>query len=97
DIKAERDRLTAEVEKRDLLDKVSTSTGVPKNLIHGETEEQMMASAQALNTYIESLKPSYPQDKGGAKSAKPLTKEEILKIEDTEARMAAIAQHIELF
>ena len=97
DVKAERDRLTAEIAHRDLLDKVVAETGIPRGLVHGDTEEEMRASAQAVAAYVETLKPQHPTDKGGAASPKPTTRESILAIKDEDARRRAIAENIELF
>ena len=41
DIKAERDRLAAQIQRRDLLDRVSAATGVPAALLKGETEDEL--------------------------------------------------------
>lgn len=97
DVKAERDRLKADIAHRDLLDKVVAEVGVPRDLVHGETEDEMRASAQAVAAYAESFKPTHPQDKGGAASPKPTTRESILSIKDEDARRKAIAENIELF
>ena len=97
DIKAERDKLIADIAHRDLLDKVMAETGVPRELIHGETEEEMRASAMAVTAYAETFKPSHPTDKGGAATPAPTTRASILAIKDEDARRKAIAENIELF
>lgn len=95
DIKAERDKLSQELEYRVLLDKVSEETGIPKSLIHGETEEEMTASAKAVSEYIETIKPKYPEDKGGGTTPKPQTRASLSDIKDPIARLNARAQIIE--
>ena len=95
EVREERDRLAADIARRDLLDKVSAETGVPRTLIHGETEEEMAASAKALSDYIESQRPAYPEDKGGAKTAAGPTRESLSDIKDPKKRLMARARIIE--
>lgn len=55
-------------------EKVAKETGIPANLLTGETEEDCTAQAQSLKDYIKTQSPSYPTltDSGevtGAKTA----------------------------
>ena len=77
DIKAERDRLAAQIQRRDLLDRVSAATGVPAALLKGETEDELTESAEAVRTYVSSQVPAYPADKGGGATPKPATHADI--------------------
>ena len=97
DIKAERDALAGQIAHRELLDKVSAATGVPATLIHGETEDDMTASANAIAAYAKAQQPAYPTDKGGGANPAPATRESILSIKDPAARRAAIAANLDMF
>lgn len=84
EVVAARDRALADVESlnasiahRDLVDRVSADTGVPSALLHGDDEETLRASAEAVSAYVKAQMPSYPQDKGGGASPKPPTHEGI--------------------
>lgn len=97
--KAEREleSLKAEKARSDLAAKVSAATGVPAGLISGADEESMTASANAIAAWAKSASGAMPADKGGAASAKPMTRSQILAIEDESERRRAIADNIELF
>lgn len=102
-----RDAATAEVESlraaiahRDLVDRVSDATGVPRSLLKGETEEELTASAEAVKAYASAQapeQPAYPEDKGGAANPSPLTKEQILAEPDRDKRLKLIAENLSLF
>lgn len=68
DVVAERDRLVGEIARRDLVDRVSRDTGVPAELLHGDTEDELAASAEAVRAYADARQPAWPTDKGGAAS-----------------------------
>ncbi len=92
--------LTARMAHRDLVDKVHVATGVPAALLKGETEEELMASAEAVKAYATAQvpkQPKYPEDKGGGANPSPLTKEQILAEPDREKRLGLIAENLHLF
>lgn len=93
--------LRAQIAHRDLVDKVSADTGVPGSLLKGETEDDLMASAEAVKAYAGTLtppkQPKYPEDKGGGANPAPLTKEQILAEPDTQKRRRLIAENLGLF
>lgn len=92
--------LEAAIAHRDLVDKVSASTGVPGSLLKGETEEELAASAEAVRAYAGAQAPqppAYPEDKGGGANPTPITREQILAEADTQRRQRLIAENISLF
>ena len=97
---AEVEALRAQIAHRDLVDKVSADTGVPGSLLKGETEEELVASAEAVKAYAGTQappEPTYPEDKGGGATPAPITKEQILAEPDTQKRRALIAENLSLF
>lgn len=100
----ERDRLTKELETikserehASLISRISQETGVPQELLHGETEDDILASANAINAYLEKTKPPYPKDKGGAANKKTMTRDEILAIKNPTERRRAIEANLGQF
>ena len=92
--------LEATIAHRDLVDKVSDETGVPRSLLKGETEEELMASAEAVKAYAGAQAPKppeYPEDKGGAANPSPMTREQILAEPDTQKRRKLIAENLSMF
>lgn len=92
--------LEAAIAHRDLVDKVSDATGVPRSLLKGDTEEELTASAEAVKAYAGALAPkppAYPEDKGGGANPKPITKDQIEAIKDPEERVRVRAQHLDLY
>lgn len=87
----------AELARNEMISSVSKETGVPEELLHGDTEEELRESAEAVKGYIASQKPSIPPDQGGAAGAKPVTKEAIEDIDNPVARVRARAQNISLY
>ena len=67
----------AEIARRDLLDKVSKETGVPAELLKGDTEEELAASAQQIAEFAKAKEPGIPQDKGGGAQHKQAARREI--------------------
>lgn len=59
----------AELEKARLVTRIAQETGVPAGLIHGESAEELEASAKAAAEWAASLAPAYPSDKGGSATA----------------------------
>lgn len=95
DAAAKRDEADAVREARD---RVSRETGVPASLLQGETEEDMAASAKALNDFALSKAPGYPLDKGGAAKADPAqTRRSIEEIRNPAQRVMARAANISLY
>ena len=95
---AELDALKAEAQRRDLVDKVSSDTGIPANLLHGDSEDELRASAKAVSAFVESRKPAQPLDKGGAPAPSgAMTRDAIEKIKDPVARVKAMAAHADLY
>lgn len=106
EVAAARDKANAEVESlraqiahRDLVDKVSDATGVPRSLLKGETEDELNASAEAVKAWADAQAPQqrYPEDKGGGMTPSPMTKEQILAEPDTQRRQKLIAENLHLF
>lgn len=95
--KAAADQAAAELAKTKLALQVSHDTGVPIALIHGDTEEEMAASAKAASEWAAAMAPSYPADKGGSASAAPVTRESIDRIKDPLARLHARAANANLY
>lgn len=76
---------------------VSEKTGVPASLLHGETEEELTASAQAISEFVKASAPAYPTDKGGAPTPQAATRESISQIKDPLERIAARAENVNLY
>lgn len=93
--KAERDQLKHADEMRRWAAEVEQSTHVPAAVLRGSTKEEMQAHADQLLKAGFSNYGSVPDS--GEPPAPVATKESILAIEDDDARLAAIAAHIELF
>ncbi len=96
-LKARLAGMEAEKARADLVAKVAEEKGVPASLLHGEDEDALKASADAIAAYVSKQVPGYPADKGGAGKAKPMTKEAIEAIADPVARIRARAENIELY
>lgn len=81
---------------RKIRENVSTSTGVPANLLSGEDEESCTAQAKAILEFAKGGK--YPQvHDGGEIHAPTMTKEQILSIKNERERLKAIEANIGLF
>lgn len=97
---SELEALRSQMAHRDLLDKVHAATGVPSALLKGETEEELMASAEAVKAYVGAQvpePPAYPQDKGGGANPSPITRDQIESIKDPVERVRVRAQHMDLY
>lgn len=83
---------------RTIKDKVSEETGVPQNLLVGETEESMRTHAEGILNFI-NKKGGYPKvsDKGEVVTPKKATKDSILSIKNEKERLKAIESNIDLF
>ena len=89
--------LTARIEHMRLVERVHVATGVPSALLKGETEEELIASAEAVKAYAGSQAPAYPEDKGGGASPSPITRDRIESIRDPAERVKMRARHIDLY
>ena len=87
----------AELEKARLVTRIAQETGVPAGLIHGESAEELEASAKAAAEWAASLAPAYPSDKGGSATAPTVTRESIEGIKDPIARIRARAENADLY
>lgn len=87
----------AELEKTKLVMQISRETGVPPELIHGDTADELAASAKAASEWAASMTPSYPSDKGGSATAPTATRESIEQIKDPLERIRARAEHADLY
>lgn len=84
-------------ERTRALMEVSQATGVPADLLKGETAEELSASAQLVNDFVARKQPGYPSDKGGGSNGAAVTRESIESIKDPAARIKARAEHIDLY
>lgn len=84
-------------ERARTLMEVSQATGVPADLLKGETAEELSASAQLVNDFVARKQPGYPSDKGGGSNGAAVTRESIESIKDPAARIKARAEHIDLY
>ena len=91
--------LTERMAHRDLVDKVSDETGVPRSLLKGATEEELVASAEAVKAYASAQAPApkYPEDKGGGTVPSPITREQIEAIKDPVERVRVRSEHMNLY
>lgn len=96
DVSAELERLKADAARNALVNKVAAEKSVPASLLQGTTEEELAASAEALVEFAKK-QTGFPTDKGGAASAKPVTREVIEKMTDPVARVRARAENINLY
>ena len=97
---SELEALRSQMAHRDLVDKVHAATGVPSALLKGETEEELMASAEAVKAYAGAQAPkppAYPEDKGGGANPSPITRDQIESIKDPVERVRVRAQHMDLY
>lgn len=94
----ELERARAEAEHRELVAKVARESGVPAELLHGESEEELAANAAAIASYVEAQRPGYPADKGGSPGGgAPVTAESIEKIRNPIERVRMRTAHPELY
>ena len=84
-------------ERTRALMEVSQATGVPADLLKGETAEELAPSAQLVNDFVARKQPGYPSDKGGGSNGAAVTRESIESIKDPAARIKARAEHIDLY
>lgn len=82
-----------------LVSRIAEETGIPAKLLHGETEEELKASADLVSEFVATKAPNYPTDKGGAVQggAKTLTQAQIAQIKDPMAQLKAIRENKEAF
>lgn len=94
-LQAKLDAMNKATELRNIREKVSKNTGVPTDLLSGDTEEACSDQAKAILAFA---KTGYPKVKDGGETHPPvMTKEEILAIKDERKRIKAIEDNIDLF
>ena len=76
-LRGELEAMKAEKARAELIAKVAEEKGVPASLLHGEDEDALKASADAIAAFVSQQVPGHPTDKGGAGKAKPMTREAI--------------------
>lgn len=84
-------------ERNEIISKVAEATGLSVEqiaLLKGDTEEELAASA---NTFKASMPSLYPDVNSASGKQPPVTKDDILKIKNSEERVAAMGRHSELF
>lgn len=96
-LRGELEAMKAEKARTELVAKVASEKGVPASLLHGEDEDALRASADAIAAYVSQQVPGYPTDKGGAGKARPMTREAIEKIANPVERVRARAENINLY
>lgn len=96
DASAELERMKAEAARNALVNKVAAEKAVPASLLKGSTEDELAASADAIVEFVKK-QTGFPTDRGGAASAKPVTREAIEKMTDPVARVRARAENINLY
>lgn len=74
----------------------SKETGVPAEILKGETLEEIQSHAAQIKEAMP-MYPTLPNDTGAANPPAPTTKEEIYQIKNREERVRAMALHDELF
>lgn len=83
-------------EHQRLVLQIAKQAGVPADLLHGKTEEELTENAQSLKSWYESKTPNYPTDKGAGTTAS-MTKDDIMDIKNTKERLLAIARNRSMF
>ncbi len=92
DASAELESLKREAAHKALVDRVAASKAVPASLLHGTTEEELEASADAVLAFAKA-RPGMPADKGGAAAApKGVTEEQLSKVKNQAERVRLRAQ-----
>lgn len=95
-LQAKLDAMNKATELRNIREKVSKDTGVPTDLLSGDTEEACSDQAKAILAFAKTG--NYPKVKDGGEAHPPvMTKEEILAIKDERKRIKAIEDNIDLF
>ncbi len=91
------ERMREEARRASLVAAVSEETGVPASLLHGDTEDDLRASATAIADFAAKSAPGYPSDKGGGAGAGQVSRESIEKIKNPAERVMMRAQHMNLY
>ena len=91
------ERMREEARRASMLAAVSEETGVPASLLHGDTEDDLRASAKAVADFAAKSAPGYPSDKGGGAGAGQVSRESIEKIKNPAERVMMRAQHMNLY
>lgn len=96
-LQKENNQLKEQAQHAKLAQKVSQEKGVPAHLLTGSTEEEMQSCADALLAWSQHKPVVYPKDKGGASSAKMISREDITNTKDRVARVRMRSQHLDLY
>lgn len=91
------ERMREQARRASIASAVSEETGVPASLLHGDTEDDLRASAKAVCDFVASKAPGYPADKGAGASAAPVSRASIEQIKNPAERVAMRARHINLY
>lgn len=91
------ERMREDARRARLAASVSEETGVPASLLHGDSEDDLRASAKAVADFVAKSAPGYPPDKGGAAGAGNVSRESIEKIKNPAERVMMRAQHMNLY
>jgi hypothetical protein len=78
-------------------DEVARQSGVDPRVLHGNSLDEIMASAQTINEVYPRQSAGYVPSEGGGGKMPQMTREEILAITDDAKRKAAIAENLDLF
>lgn len=92
DLRAQLRRMEEERAHAELVSGVASAKGVPAELLRGDDEEELNASADALLAFVRSQAPAAPQDKGGSPAGGArLTAEQIGRMRSPLERVRAYA------
>lgn len=93
ELKAQLRRMEDERAHAELVSGVASAKGVPAELLHGDDEDELNASADALLAFARSMEPGTPRDKGGAPAGGArVTADQISKMKSPLARVQAYAR-----
>ena len=65
-----------------LVAKIASEEGVPAALLHGADEDEIRASAKALNAYADTIRPKVPETKAGGATPAPDDKKKLSEREE---------------
>lgn len=91
---AEAAELTRQKEISEWKAEAARQTGIPADVLRGDTMEEITAHANAIKAALPAYRSLHDT---GDHSAPPVTKEGILAIKNEKDRLAAIREHRELF
>lgn len=91
---AEAAELTRQKEVSEWKAEAARQTGIPADVLRGDTLEEITAHANAIKAALPAYRSLHDT---GDHSAPPITKEGILSIKNDKERLEAIKKHIDLF